>query len=189
MPEYLCILLAIAFHGAGHLAAARICGMQAKGIIPTPTGLRLMLAKSAFPSYDVELCAALGGPLGNLLGNAVLIVLQMLLPLAPLRDICRETLPLSLFLGIWNLLPIEGFDGGRVLQCLLLRGRKRNAITPDAVEGWLRLTSGACFLGLWVLSVYLLLRTGRALSLFLFCLQLFWGLFGEQFTSHARYGE
>ncbi len=179
MAEYICILLAIAFHGIGHLVAARRHGMRASAITPTPTGLRLLLRENEFPDYDTELGIALGGPLGNLFGNALLVLAGMLLPGDTLREICRNTLPLSVFLGVWNLLPIVGFDGGRILRCLLLRRRGQNALTPDAADRLLRVTSGACFLMLWMLSIYLLLRTGRAVSLFLFCLQLFWGLWRE----------
>lgn len=177
MIGYIGILLAIAFHGIGHILAARLCGMRARGVRPTATGLRLLLRENDFPSYGCELLVALGGALGNLLGNALLIMVQIVLPHGYLTALCQGTLPLSLFLGIWNMLPIKGFDGGRVLRCLLLRHRGQKAMTPDTVDRLLGVTSGACFLGLWVLSVYLLLRTGRALSLFLFCLQLFWGLY------------
>lgn len=179
MRNYISILLAIAFHGLGHMIAARRCGMRMKAILPTPTGLRLLVRENDFPSYHAELLVALGGPLGNLCGNALLVIAHMLLPHGPLSTLCRDTLPISLFLGIWNLLPIQGFDGGRVLRCLLLRPYAQRTIFPDAADRLLRVTSGIFFLGLWVLSVYLLLRTGRALSLFLFCLQLFWGLYCE----------
>lgn len=185
MKEIIILLAAIALHGLGHLTAARLCGMRATGIRPTPTGLRLFLSEHDFPTYESELLIALGGPLGNLLGNVPLILVQARLP----SDALREVVALSLFLGCWNLLPIEGFDGGRALRCLLLRHHGKRTLTPDAVDRLLRITSGACFLGLWLLSVYLVLRTGRALSLFLFCLQLFWGLCREQLRSHARYGE
>jgi Zn-dependent protease len=155
-------------------------------IVRTATGVRLLCEDGDFPSYDAELWVALGGPLGNLIGNALLVAVFLLTRQhaahQAIRALCRAVLPLSLFLGIWNLMPIRGFDGGRILCCLLLRGRQgeRLSFALRGVERLLSVTSATCFLLLWLLSVYLLLRTGRAFSLFWFCVQLFWSCMRQE---------
>ncbi|MBQ7336892.1 MAG: hypothetical protein IJW40_00385 [Clostridia bacterium] len=182
MREILCALLAISFHGLGHISAALACGVRTRKIRFSATGLRLEMGEGIFPSYNTELIIALGGPLGNLLGNALLLFLSYILRHgeggASLLALCQDTVPLSLFLGIWNLLPIEGFDGGRMLRCLLSKRPCRMSL--PTIDRILAASSAGCFLTLWVLAVYLLLRTGRAVSLFVFCVQLFWGNFMER---------
>jgi Zn-dependent protease len=171
MGQIAVLLLAIAFHGGGHILTARLCGMRMRRVCRSATGLRLITARAAFPSYAVEALVALGGPLGNLVGNAVLYLAAMLTHCAFLRSLCSSVMPVSLFLAAWNLLPIEGFDGGRILRCLLLQ-RGASLRASDRV---LAFCSAFFFCLFWMLSMYLLLRTGRAFSLFWFCVQLFWG--------------
>ncbi len=177
MRELLEILIAIGLHGLGHLCAARCCGIRLRRITLSATGLRWLTDTGGFPSYGKEALVALGGPLGNVLGNAFLLLLLRLSPAneGPVASLIAGTLPISLFLALWNLMPIRGFDGGRLLGCLLLQ--HRCAFSPTTAERVLNLTSAACFFVLWLLAVYLLLRTGRAFSLFLFCVQLFWGMY------------
>ena len=69
----------------------------------------------------------------------------------------------SLGLGLLNLLPVRGLDGGRMLSCAL-------ALTAGerAADVTLRVTTGLALGCLWLLSVYALLRAGETLSLFVF---------------------
>ena len=177
MRELWVLFAAIVLHGAGHWVAARCCGVRLRRLRLSATGLRLISDRGSFPSYRAELAIALGGPLGNLLGNALPIALS-LLPFPALRSACREVVSLSLFLAGWNLLPLDGFDGGRILRCLLL-GSKRPLSLP-LVDGICRISSALCLTGLWLLAVYFVLRTARAISLFWFCLQLFWGAYVKE---------
>lgn len=189
MKDLLMIVLAIAFHGAGHCLFARAQGIRLRKMIPTATGLRLICENRVFPSYRAELLVALGGPIGNLVGNALFILLLFLVkgtPLAPiLQPFGRDLLALSLFLGLWNLLPIAGFDGGCILRCFILDHTKKPCAMAIA-DHILSVTSAACFLSLWLLSLYLLLRSGRAFFLYLFCLQLFRGTYLES-SGRANY--
>ena len=172
MWKWIAILSAIGLHGAGHRIAAGLCGVKLGRIVSSATGLCWQTDRTGFCSYGKEALVALGGPLGNLLGNALLILCMPLFPASD-RSAWSMLFSSSLFLAIWNLLPIEGFDGGRILRCLILQ-RQREAGT-EAADRTLRISSAICFTLLWMLSVYLLLRTGRAFSLFLFCMQLFLG--------------
>ncbi|MBO5898801.1 MAG: hypothetical protein J6R04_07305 [Clostridia bacterium] len=159
----LSLLIAIGVHEAGHLLVARRVGVRLNRLRPTATGLRLMPSCSCFPSYRAECAVALGGPLFNLLSAPLFFVLF------PKTSPLGELAPLSLYLCFLNLLPIRSFDGGRALVCFLCDSR---ASLPDRAERILSAVSAVVLLLLWAVAVYLLLRRGSALSLYLFCLQL-----------------
>ena len=78
----------------------------------------------------------------------------------------------SLSLGVFNLIPVGGFDGGRILSGLL-----HKLLPPTLAEGVAGAASFVSVLCLWMLSVWLLLRTGTSLSLFVFSCCLFGMLF------------
>ena len=173
-----CMLIAILLHGLGHLLAAALCGVSLDRLTLSHTGLRLQTRSDAFPSYKAEACIALGGPLGNLLGNALFVLAALLAAnsraAAFFEALNAQLLPFSLYLAVWNMLPIDGFDGGRLLRCLLCGSthleRARGMLFADRL---LSVTSVLCLLILWFFSVYLLLRGGSSLSLYVFCVELF----------------
>ena len=78
-------------------------------------------------------------------------------------------------LGILNLMPAEGFDGGRMLSVAV-----SSIFGPRAAARTISMTSFISIVALWMLSVYLLLRYGTSLSLFIFTLSLFYRLFIEK---------
>ena len=159
----LSLLLAVCIHELGHMAAARCVGVRLGRLRPTATGLLLLPIENVFPSYRAEAAIALGGPLANLLSAPLL---YWLCPAAsPLGNVA----PLSLYLAALNLLPLRSFDGGRALVCFLC---DRRALLPDRAERVLSVLSALILFALWLCAVYLLLRRGSALSLYLFCLQL-----------------
>ncbi|MBO5931116.1 MAG: hypothetical protein J6Q70_02645, partial [Clostridia bacterium] len=70
-------------------------------------------------------------------------------------------------LGALNLLPIQTFDGGRMLECALL-----SFTSPQKTNSILR---GCTFLFLWLLwafSAYLMIKIADGISLFFFTLTL-----------------
>lgn len=182
--EYVCATIAILFHGAGHFIAGKACGISFGRLRITPTGFRLQTESADFPSYESELLAALGGPLGNLLGNAFLIFAEHWIFHGPLgtwiHQINVNLIPISMYLAIWNLMPIDGFDGGRMLRCLLCMQHPHLSflsLSPERTDKILQITSAFCLFLLWFCAVYLLLRTKKALSLYWFCIELFLSLY------------
>lgn len=162
-------ILAAAVHEIGHLIAARMCGIPLRelrlgifGAVITPT--------DAICSYKKELALAAAGPFINLLSAAILF---------PLRDSLNAPasffLASSLFLGILNLLPVQDFDGGRILNCILAQH-----LAPKMCYSVCRTLSLLTVISLWMLSVYLLLRRSSSLSLFVFSLSLFCKIFVSQ---------
>ena len=64
---FLCALLAVFLHGAGHLLFAHLVGVRFCKIRRSPTGLRLITDGHGFHGYVSEGLVALGGPAVNIL--------------------------------------------------------------------------------------------------------------------------
>lgn len=156
-------LTAILIHESGHLLAARLLHMKPRGVSADTVGIRLLF-RGHPPSYGKEIFLCAAGPLANLL--TLLIAL-------PLKNSDNTFfLSVSAALALLNLLPIEGFDGGRILHGTLLL-----FLSPTLADRILDLFSFLFLFILWCASVYLLLRTGNELSLFFFSAALFFRIF------------
>jgi membrane-associated protease RseP (regulator of RpoE activity) len=175
------LLLAILSHGLGHIVAAKMLGVRMPRLIRTATGFRL-IAANGFPSYDAELYCALGGPVANV-GSCM--VYRLILFLCPgTASLLSPTITVSLYLGLFNLLPLRGFDGARILHCLLCcRHRRLSSLTPARADRLIEAISALLLFFFWLISLYLLLRRGSALSLYLFCFQLFRSVITDQSLS------
>ena len=68
----------------------------------------------------------------------------------------------NLLLGILNLLPVCGLDGGEALYSLLCR-----RISAESAQKTVRILSFIFILPLWMLAVWIMLMTGGNFSLFL----------------------
>ena len=180
-------LLAVILHELGHIVAARALGVRFRRLALKRTGLCLITSEAGFPSYDDELVCALSGPVAGALSALVARGLGYLLPgLAPF---VQEFIPFSLALSLLNLLPLRGFDGARILTCFLsCYHRHLPSLSPTDAARVVSLLSCLVLLLLWLLSIYLLLRTGSALSLYLFCLQLFRSLARENGDTAEDFG-
>ena len=148
--------IAISVHEAGHLAAARILNIDIKSITLSLVGAR-MECKST-PSYKKELALAAAGPCaGAVLSLFCFLINNDSPPLFYLGAI-------SLALTVFNLIPLPSLDGGRILFCTA------SLLFPLPVS--LKITKLCGFLSLfslWLLSVYLLIKTASGVSMFVFC--------------------
>lgn len=154
----LAVLSAAALHECGHLLAARLLGIRLRLLELDLIGARLYPAV-ALPSYRAELYLALAGPLASLL-------LALFLPFS--TPFCLALRTATLSLALFNLLPIEGFDGGRALFALAA-----TLLSPERAR---RLLAGATYLMLlflFALSSCLLLRYGENMSLAVLSASLF----------------
>ena len=141
-------LLAALLHECGHLAAMLLIPGQSPGKISiTPFGMKIENSPlSEFARGNSVVLAA--GSVVNLLSAAVTFGIQ------------PDFAAVSLVLGMMNLLPVEGMDGGGLLRNIIegflppsSAGRVMNYVT------WT--TLGAMFL----LGLYVLIATGYNISL------------------------
>ncbi len=157
-------IFAILIHEGGHLLAARLCRIKTNGFSVDTIGARLSLTGTAL-SYPRELAICVAGPLANLLS------------IPPIYTIRANAdvgffISVSLALALLNLLPIKGFDGGRIFFCL-----SSLLLPPTAAERLYSLSSFFCLFILWCGSVYMMIKTGADLSLFIFSAGIFTRVF------------
>ncbi|MBQ9086199.1 MAG: M50 family metallopeptidase [Clostridia bacterium] len=158
--------LAALFHELGHILMAKLCHIRLRECSIGLFGAGLAPDYGTY-SYRQEILLCLAGPLTNL-------VLGTLALLLPASDLILAFILSSFFLGLLNLLPIQTFDGGRILSHFLSL-----KLSPSLSHRLLRVLSFLCVFLMWCFSVYLLLRAAASLSLFVFSLSLFVKLFIE----------
>ena len=105
-------LIAIAVHELGHIGAL-VCLSRPYRFFGVGSGLRLRARGQL--SYGEELIAAASGPLANV----VIFLLVSPFTLLGSGDYASAFGLINLFTAISNLLPIEGYDGYRVCECII----------------------------------------------------------------------
>ena len=153
-------LLAAAMHELGHLAVAKVLHIPIGAMRFDLLGARIDI-KGRILSYGEEWLLCVAGPLSSLIFSLIGAFFWSHTKLA-IAFSCA-----SLLLGLLNLLPIQTFDGGRMLECVLL-----SFTTPKKAGTILR---GCTFLFLWLLwafSAYLMIKIADGISLFFFTLTL-----------------
>ena len=149
------VAVAAMLHEMGHGLAAWGWSVPIRSMKLDLFGARLELG--GLTGYTAELSVAAGGPLASL------VCFALLRPWGAESGWTGLLGTASFGLGLVNLLPVRGLDGGRMLSCAL-------ALTAGerAADVTLRVTTGLALGCLWLLSVYALLRAGETLSLFVF---------------------
>lgn len=169
---------AAALHEAGHATAAGLCGIRLRRLTLDIFGARL--EAEGMLTYGQEFVLAAGGPAVNLLTAAAVMPLWTAHG-CPGAGWLYGILTASLGLAAVNLLPVQTLDGGRMLYCLTASvwPSRDPAASERAARRVLTAAGIAVVGGLWLLSVYALLRGGQLLSLFVFSFCLLVRAVGE----------
>lgn len=161
-------LAAIAIHEGGHLLYLLLAGFPLGEAELSPRGLILSLAPGHRPSPGQSLILNLSGCGANFFAAAVLALLPAE-GMGPLRLSAVNTA-----LGLANLLPVPGLDGGQALEdaLVLLLGWERGSrahtlltrvicLTGAAVCGWMVFAQGVRGAAVWLMLVFVVggLRT------------------------------
>lgn len=165
-PDYFpALLCSAALHELGHIAMARACGIR---LICLKLGIfgAALSPESSLYSYKKEIILCLGGPAFNFL---TALTARNFFLAAPNAEIFIAS---SLALGTLNLLPITDFDGGRAVNAVLC-----SVLSVDTAARLMRAVSFIFIFSLWCCSLYLLLRAGASLTLFVFSAALFSKIF------------
>ena len=161
-------ILAAAIHEFGHLAAAMVLGIRLRSLEIGPLGATIRVCEGLI-SYKKEWLLCFSGPLFNLVSAAMVAFL------IPQNEFSRLFCPISMIIALLNLLPLRGFDGGRMLGAAV-----GYVAGPRVAARALSYLSLITVIGLWIFSVYLLLRFGASLSLFVFTVTVFYRIFIEK---------
>ncbi len=140
-------VIAAVIHESGHLIMIyAFSEYSCKSIRGCISGLRI---KTIGLSYTKEALIAAGGPLINI----VIWLIALLLPLSSEFFLYIKAFGIfNLLTAASNLLPIEGYDGYKILYCLLSMRRKSAEFTEDILSALSFLFSAImCFLSLYVI--------------------------------------
>lgn len=150
-------VLAILVHELGHVLVSRFLCCELTKIKTEGGGLRLF-GQKAYSSYTKEALISLGGPLFNLitaLSSYILIGNEYFIQV-------------SLSLALLNLLPINSFDGSKILSAAAHR-----IFSYEVAEKICETMSFLALFSIWCASVYILMKTGRNMIPFLFSAVIF----------------
>lgn len=153
-------LLAAALHEVGHLLAAKAMKIPIAAMRFDLLGARIDV-EGRILSYGEEWLLCASGPLSSLVFSLIGSIFWRHTQLA-ISFSCA-----SLLLGFLNLLPVQTFDGGRMLECALL-----SFTTPKKTGSILRGCTFFFLWLLWALSAYLMIKIADGISLFFFTLTL-----------------
>lgn len=163
-------LSAAMIHELGHIAFAFWFSIPIKKLRLNLFGA-LIETDQLNCSYGKEAIMSLAGPISNVICATLVYTLTNRELFISSRAI-QYFFVSSLSFAFINLLPINSFDGGRFLSCLLLP-----KLSPEAVDKSLIWLSVLFAFIMWCCSVYLILKTGSSLSLFVFSGVLFSQIF------------
>ena len=152
----LSFLAAVLLHECGHLFALSLFHARIESARLSPFGITLTHTHLSSPIASLTVAAF--GPLFGIIGY---VVLQYS---GHLPVFCA----VSLFLSIFNLLPIRTLDGGRIASAALSLW-----LSPERAENTARTLSGCALLFLWLIGGHILFIENGSPSLFLMALALF----------------
>ena len=158
-------IIAVLIHEAAHIAAGKLCRVKFQSVKLSSLGAKLSVSNVILP-YPTEIFICASGPIANI---ATAIIVSLLFPgnkiLVYLSDV-------SIALALLNILPIEGFDGGGITKHTVSL-----IASVDTAEKTLKILSFTALFCLWCISVYIMMRSGKSLSLFLYSIAIFSSLF------------
>lgn len=108
----LLLMFSLAFHELGHIWAMRRCGMKTKGIYFLPFLGAAAVTEDEFPSREVESFVAMTGPVWGL-SLALVVAGAHVFNHSPIWAAAAGWMAM---VNLFNLLPINPLDGGRVLK-------------------------------------------------------------------------
>lgn len=156
------LICSVTIHELGHIIAAKMRNIRLSEMKLGIFGASLYTQNQLF-SYSDEIFLCIGGPLANILSVVVCLSVGRTNSLFFLSSIA---------LGVLNMLPINGFDGGRILSAFLsIHFSPKTAVTIS------KTVSFAILFSMWCISVYFLLRSNATMTMFIFSIFMFAKIF------------
>lgn len=152
---------AVFIHETGHLFAMWLLGCRPKSIRLIPASVQIIRGFSSRP-YG-EAVVALCGPAANI---AVFLSLLLNYYYCSSENSLIFGL-LNLIIGVFNLLPVSGLDGGTLLASALAR-----VMDPQKAEGIVKIITAVMALLAFIAGVYIWVSGKLNLSVFIVALYL-----------------
>ncbi len=155
--------LAVLIHEAGHLIFARILKIEISSLTLSLLGARIKA--EGHMSYSDEFLLALGGPLMGFIGYLVTVGISLKFADAPVvEEFIAPFCAISLCLTLFNLLPLDTLDGGRMLSSLLC-----HIFSLGIADFVTSLTGFFTVFSLWLWAVYIVIKSSGGVPMLLFC--------------------
>ena len=153
VSEAFIFLSAVLFHEAGHLITAKLLRVPLLKSTVSPLGIRLIFDFSS-TKVTHEILVYLGG---SFFGISAACLISYLFPDSIYAaGFCAN----SVLLGILNLLPITGIDGGCIVECIL-----SSVCLSDRAYRYSRAISSVTVILFWILASRIQLRHRSNLTL------------------------
>ena len=104
------MILAVTIHESAHLFTMNIVGCNPKEVWLIPTSVKIVRGVTVRDSHEIII--SLSGPMINILFFFLFYIIFLLTK----NDGALDFSVINLILGVFNLLPIEGLDGGVILK-------------------------------------------------------------------------
>lgn len=151
-------VISAVLHESGHLFWLLISGDKPQKIEFGLFGLSVVRSNDMKLNYKNEMISAFFGPLVNIVIAFVCFIFYIFLK----SDLLVTVISVNIFLAIFNLMPVFGLDGGRILEFYLL-----NKMSPDKCEKIIRIVSTVIILPLMSVGFFILIKSGYNFSLLL----------------------
>ena len=176
--------VAAVLHELGHILAAKLMKFDIKEIRFEFSGVRIC-TDTSLTSYKKEIILAAAGPVVNILVFVISVFIWCIdygaeeeLFLAANRFLSLGNgnfeegfafFALSSFVqALGNLLPVESFDGGRILYCAIAEIR-----SEKIAQRVLEMSSALSAFILWTVALYLMLKVSSGLGMYVFAACIF----------------
>lgn len=183
-------ILAAILHELGHLFAAKSMKIEIKEIKFGFSGVRIV-TDERLNSYKNEVMLAAAGPIVNIMiflsvfayfclnggGMGLFDIAEVFLSKSEFTtDGALGFLALSsLIQAIFNLMPVNTFDGGRILYCLIAQ-----IVNEHVADHVLSVTTAFSAFILWTVALYLMLKVAAGLGIYVFAACIFASMIGKE---------
>jgi len=146
--------LSAAIHEIGHLMFTSF--KSTPQLYAHPSGFRIK--ENTVSSYKREILLISGGPVFNILASSIAFCIA---------NICKSEYMLdfaviNLLTAASNLLPISGYDGYRIIECVIFGF----SVEPDRLHRSLEIVSALLSSALLFLALYFMLKIGEGYWIF-----------------------
>ncbi len=154
-------LLAVFFHETGHLLCMWAKGIPPKKIKLIPTSVQI--TAPTISSFKNDIAVSICGPLANLV---IFLTLYLNFYIYKNYSVLIFAL-INLIIALFNLLPLKGLDGGKILHCLI--SLKSGSEKADKALSLVTLAFSLCVI---FLAVYLSFNKIFNISLYIIAIYL-----------------